>query len=419
MRNLFDQYEQAENRLTHALMTTLHNDRKLIRPFLGWLLGTKQLPPMKAIRIGQQQAPGTEADTDKEDNEGLPDGCFFDDQDWAVLIESKVQAAASLAQLERHRRLAARYGYPSPSMILLAVDPPPKGLPADTHFRAWREVYDWFCHRGCWSAWVLRFIDYMQVFEAKMLAEDYNIRGTLTMFSGFQFSEENPYTYREGKRLIRLMGQEFRKNKRLLKRLSIDPDGKGRPALTKGDAGTVWDIVPLKVARDHVFTAFPHATMVLRPCEAAAAITIPNAIKGGIKNRLRRTGKDGFASLLAKVGADLRPVVSKVPGSQPMIYIKQRHSKSQRSPAVTDGVIEVDLRTLLATNGSPLKHQPGWLDAIDGVLTAKKTNIQMGIEVHLPYAAPVMQTARALDIMAEAWIALRPLVEFGLAGVVE
>jgi len=37
MRNLFDQYEQPENRLTHALATVLAKEPALIVPFLGWL----------------------------------------------------------------------------------------------------------------------------------------------------------------------------------------------------------------------------------------------------------------------------------------------------------------------------------------------------------------------------------------------
>ena len=37
MRNIFDQYEQPENRLTHALVTTLDQDRALLGPLLRWL----------------------------------------------------------------------------------------------------------------------------------------------------------------------------------------------------------------------------------------------------------------------------------------------------------------------------------------------------------------------------------------------
>ena len=63
MRNVFDQYEQPENKLTHALLSTLNGDRRLLRPFLGWL-GGGRIPPAGKIRIGEQQAPGTEAEAE-------------------------------------------------------------------------------------------------------------------------------------------------------------------------------------------------------------------------------------------------------------------------------------------------------------------------------------------------------------------
>ena len=34
MRNVFDQYSQAENRLTHALFSALDQDRKMLGEFL-------------------------------------------------------------------------------------------------------------------------------------------------------------------------------------------------------------------------------------------------------------------------------------------------------------------------------------------------------------------------------------------------
>jgi hypothetical protein len=34
LRNLFDQYGQIENRLTHALLSALHRDRNLLAQFL-------------------------------------------------------------------------------------------------------------------------------------------------------------------------------------------------------------------------------------------------------------------------------------------------------------------------------------------------------------------------------------------------
>lgn len=37
MRNLFDQYDQPENRLTYVLASRMENDRGLQRRFLKWL----------------------------------------------------------------------------------------------------------------------------------------------------------------------------------------------------------------------------------------------------------------------------------------------------------------------------------------------------------------------------------------------
>lgn len=68
--------------------------------------------------------------------------------------------------------------------------------------------------------------------------------------------------------------------------------------------------------------------------------------------------------------------------------------------------------TLVDSAGSDLKHQPMWFEAICGLLAGKRTNIQLGLEVRLPYAAPVMQKAGALEVMVDAWIASRPMLDF-------
>ena len=419
MRNVFDQYDQPENRVTHALLSCLHNDRQLIRPFLN-MLGLRSIPKTSAIRIGQQLVPGTKAEADKEGADGLPDGCFYTDDGWAVLIESKVQAPISVTQLKKHRKTAARYGYDNAHVVLIAVDSPRADFPHDMQHVMWKQVYQWFVRKSDKSQWARRFVDYMEVFESKMIAKEYNIRGTLTMFSGFRFDEDHPYTYREGKRLMRLVGQAFRKNKRLVKELEIDPKGKGRSALTRGWDDSVWDFIPLKVARgSSSHTAYPHATLVIAPDHAAAAITVPNGVRGGIKSRIKAAGPETLEKMLARIERNLRPVGKKVPGMKPMVYLLQRRYKSQRSIAELDGRIEVDLRTLVKSDGSELKHQPEWLEAIHGLLANKQTNIQLGVEVHLPYAAPVMQKAGALEVMVDAWIALRPMLDFILKGALD
>lgn len=412
MRNIFDQYEQPENRLTHALACTLSNEPRLIRPFLKWLK-VGEVPHIRCIQIGIQQSPGSEAISEKESKEGLPDMCFFDDDGWAVLIESKIQAKISVAQLRRHSRTADRYGYEQATVAVIAVDPPPRAIPEEIRSVRWKDVYSWFTKRAENSIWSKHFVNYMEVFEAKMLSQDYDIRGTLTMFDGFKFTNKNPYTYSEGKRLIRLLGEELRKDKRLMQQLGLDSQGKGRGAITRGERGGVWDFIPLFQARNAtLFTEYPHATMGINPEWTTVAITIPNGVRGGMRGHLKKIGQGGFQDLLSHVEKRLGKVLKTAPSSKPMLYLTQRHYLSQRSRAVVDGRLDVDLRTALPSRGTVLKHQPMWGESVYDILTHKKTNIQWGIDVHFPHGDKAMQSRRALKTISETWIAMKPLVDF-------
>jgi len=408
MRNVFDQYDQPENRLTHALMVTLANDRRLVRPFLK-LVGAKRIPALKNIELGLQRVPGQEVDSNKDGKQSLPDGCFFDQDGWAVIIEAKVQAGISINQLKRHRKTSARYGYEHPHVVLLSVDRP-KSLPDWAVHLEWKNLYSWFSKRTADSSWARHFVDYVHVFESKMIAKDYNIKGTLTMFDGFKFSDAEPYTYAEGKRQIRLLGDELRKHKNLVKSLGIDVKATGKTAITKGDNGAVWDFLPLKIGRGKHFTAMVHLTLGIRPQEVSVALTIPDKMKG-VKSTLRNRGEESLRRMLSQIEKNLRPVLKKMETAKPMIYIHQRHYKSRRS-SETAGRIEVDLRTVLSTAKGSLKHQPGWLESIFKLLVKKKTNMQWGIQLHCPHSEKVMQSAKAIDIMVDAWVAMKPLMDF-------
>ena len=409
MRNVFDQYSQPENRLTHALMVTLANDRKLVRPFLK-LMGTRKLPALKNIELGLQRVPGQSADSTKDGEEGLPDGCFFDQDSWAVLIEAKVQAGISVAQLKRHQRTSARYGYEEPHVVLISIDKP-KSLPNWVTHLEWKNLYSWFGKRTEDSAWARHFVEYMHIFESKMIAEDYNIRGTLTMFDGFKFRNAEPYTYANGKRLIRLLGEELRRRKRLVKALGVDVSAPGRTAITRNPDGGVWDFLPRKIGRGRPFTSTPHATLGIRPDKVVIALTIPNAM-GGVKNTLRNGGLEDFGRVLSHVERNLRPILKKAKTAKPIICVHQRHYRSQRSNPEVDGRIEVDLRTVLDNARGRFKHQPGWLECIFKLLVNKRTNIQWGIELHCPHSEKVMQSAKAIDIMVDAWVAMTPLMNY-------
>ncbi|KPK50498.1 MAG: hypothetical protein AMK72_02205 [Planctomycetes bacterium SM23_25] len=61
-----------------------------------------------------------------------------------------------------------------------------------------------------------------------------------------------------------------------------------------------------------------------------------------------------------------------------------------------------------------VKHQPQWIEAIHEALCNKRSNIQLGIDVRFQYNCPVIRSRQAVDLFAQAWIAMWPLAEFVL-----
>jgi len=413
MRNIFDQYEQPENRLTHALFCTLGNDHRLIRPFLKWLkIGS--VPPARGLRLVEQQIPGVSVSGEEIEAKGLPDGCIFDRDGWALLFESKVQAGISQNQLERHLRTAAHHGYENAHVVVMAVNHGHGALPERVHPIEWREVYRWFRKRAKVSPSAHVFAEYMEVLESRIIAKKgYLKQGTLTMFDGLSFDEDNPYTNREGKRLIRLLRDELQARKDL-QRLGVHPTAPGRPAITGHGFDPVWDFLRLNQAERAAHTAFPHLTLALSAENARAAITVPNGVKGGFRTRLKQKELKGFRSLVAELESALRHTksVSEAKGAKPTLYVRQRHFPSQKSSGITDGLIEVDVRALAGDPDARIGRQPEWIDAIYNLLTNKRSNIQFGVEVRFKYDCPIVRSREVVDLFADTWTALKPLLDF-------
>jgi hypothetical protein len=93
MRNIFDQYSQPENRLTHALAVCLSEDRRLLAAWLKWI---GQDPSTRAAKltIVEQRLPGEfELRESAADGRGLPDIVIHDEAGWCVFIESKLESS--------------------------------------------------------------------------------------------------------------------------------------------------------------------------------------------------------------------------------------------------------------------------------------------------------------------------------------
>lgn len=107
MRNIFDQYSQPENRVTHALLTALNEDRVLLSRFLKQLVKIRPPSDSKSLTILEQQYPGEpEQEEDEAERRGIPDGWIFNDEGWCVFLELKVLISLTHDQIARHLRIA-------------------------------------------------------------------------------------------------------------------------------------------------------------------------------------------------------------------------------------------------------------------------------------------------------------------------
>jgi hypothetical protein len=238
LRNIFDQYSQPENRVTHALMTALAEDRTLLGRFLHELVGVKAPIAASKLQVLEQQYPG-EAEPSEEglERRGIPDGWIFDDNGWCVFIESKVLAKLTAAQIRSHHRTALKRGFRTVTAVAIAPHPP-ASPPPNTVLLEWRAVYAWLRKHSSDSPWAARATAYLEIAEAKLIDSEQFVEGTLTMFAGIPFGRERPFTYLEGKRVLELALVELRSHRELKRRLGMNPKVPGRPAITgrQGDA---------------------------------------------------------------------------------------------------------------------------------------------------------------------------------------
>ncbi len=410
MRNIFDQYSQPENRVTHALMTALNEDRTLLDAFLKDI--AKHIPPKKSgpLSITEQSYPGSVVsdgiDEDEIERRGIPDAWITTDEEWCLVIENKVLDAPSNDQLRRHIVTARRLGFPAPKLLLLTVRPG-RDLPDDVEVVPWSAIYTWLQKPTARSVWAQRLTDYLEVMEARMTDRGQMVSGTLTAFNGFRFGEDNPFNELEGKRILGLAMDALRGRTDLPSAIGVDPKLPGRGAI-KG----AWDF--LAFARDadgQNFTAYPHLTFGIGTEAVAAMVTLPDKA-GKAWRRLRNLDEEDFKGVVDEVLEKMRPLLSQCPGIEPRLRIYQRHwPKGRSGPSQTDAYLDIDLRTYGNKDDDKTKFQPEWIKAVFDILKSKKSNIEMQIGAEFPYrTCKAIQEPQALDFVAAAWIACKPYV---------
>src|SRR5262249_61341893 len=116
---------------------------------------------------------------------------------------------------------------PYQSLPLRSLPPVPSTSPADTVLLEWRNVYAWLRRHASTSAWAARTAEYLEIAEAKLIDSEQFLEGTLTMFSGFPFGRDHPFTYLEGKRVLELALAELRQRRDLRDQLKMNPKAPG------------------------------------------------------------------------------------------------------------------------------------------------------------------------------------------------
>ena len=238
--------------------------------------------------------------------------------------------------------------------------------------------------------------------------------GTLTAFNGFPFDSDNPFSYLEGKRLLGLATKELRSRNDLKSKLGMDPKLPGRKAIAEGERG-VWDYLQIYAARKaKSFKEFPHLTLQISGTHVEAMVTVPHQIRREFFRRMLELGPEGFRNLLHGILERMNPSLVACKGMEPRLHAFQRRYPARKSVPFYDALIDLDLRTGFDGEGPP-KTQPQWLDAVYACLTEKKErkyNLQIAIWAHFPYrTCEAIRSVDALNYVAEAWIACRPLVE--------
>ncbi len=413
MRNVFDQYSQPENKVTHALMSALTEDRCLWAAFIND--SAELAPPSKSscLHIYEQTFPGQPEPVENDaEGKGVPDAWITDDDEWCLVIENKVLSDATLDQIVRHEDVAKRLGFPEPKLLLLTVKQPAPEISHKAKVVEWRSVYRWLLDTSAKNPWAKRAADYLEVLEGRLVDDQQLKAGTMTAFNGIPFGDDIPYSYLEAKRLLGLAMGELRARDDLVTAVGMDPASQGRPAITGRDEGRVWDFLQTKAANNvRSFTHAPHLTLGIHRAEVSAMVTIPNDLKRPILKKLIGLGRSGFHNVVHEILDNMKQTMRECPGMAPRLHAVQRRYPSQRAIPFEDAIISFDLRTCFHEEGPP-KAQPQWLDAVYDCLAEKNSNFQTQIGAWFPYrTCDRIREPSAIDFIARTWIGCKPLLK--------
>lgn len=358
LNNIFDQYDQEENRVTNAFLQTLARNEDLLKTFLKKYFNIHVSKSANVV-ISSQKEPfglGDEED-DRKRAEGIPDGWIIIDEEKAIVFEVKiVRNAIRRDQLIAHTKRIKGYSQKYLCVVTPDEDPPVKDIHipnVDIAWVSWRDVYN-LVSKGKKSKDLSSYL-------LKQLKEYLAMKEDLVGFQGIDYPSGS-FNPREAKIIIKSLIREIKPG--ILKVY---------PNLRFERKSYSQDIHPYTVfhrstwsflAADESFTKDMHITFWLTETHMGMGITVPNNA-GKRWERLREIfGNDGLFKIFMKKLFNLRKQL-------PNLYLEfvHRHYIRQRD-GVIDGIMEMDIDTIKGSK--KVKANQKWLDAIRELIKNKQ-----------------------------------------------
>jgi hypothetical protein len=408
MRNIFYQFQQQENQLTHALASVLAWNPALCRRFVRDFAAIR-INARERLEVIQPHVPGNGTPIERDEKRSLPDACIYGSGNWCVVIESKLAAPFNKGQLDRHLRMVER-AFEDVRLVVITSEHNPGELPGGAAHFTWPEVFCWLKNNEAIEPrWTGHLREYMRQLESRLCVEGYDMRGPITDFDGVPFNKENPYNYREAKLVLDQMLKILRQRKGL-RALGVNLSDPGRPAITGRHGQAIWDLLSLRPPNAHgQFTSWPHLTLGIQEGKVDVMVTIPHQINRSQRHRIIDLGQDGFVSLAGEIAAQMKRHLGKN-GYQPMLVMLQRHYKPRRI-GIIDGQMTFDLRTAYGDEMASVKCQSTWIrSAFDLFAKKEGANIQLQFGAWMPHDLGLLAGKDAIDKVEAAWLSCRPLL---------
>ena len=418
MRNIFDSYSKNEDKLTHALFSTLDSDKDLLDSFMKDICGLSAKTGKLSVSV--QSYPSDRAYTNKEiKSRSLPDAWIYDSDEFVMVFESKITDSLTQGQLAQHQRTADIRGFRKPRFYTITA------LSNAGDFDGWKQItwvsiYTWLRQAQADYPLARHTADYFEILESRMHSKKSSQKFKITTFTGFDPYYDNVFNYDLAKNTMRKAMDELRENTYLIDDLDMAPNS-GRGVITSKDKTVVWDFLAMGEVKKGEETRKDsiHLTLGISDKNVEATITIPDDMNTYQRDKIRNRGeglneedgKANFIELCEKIFEKMKPILKENSGAKPILRGLQRHSPRQGSyELILDTIIEADLRTVFENN-QRIKHQPQWLDVIYDVFCNKKSNYQVQIGMYFPYNEDTkIKAPNATNLVAGAWLACEPLI---------